>query len=150
MTKDDPDMKFSMKKCFQTPSQITITKRHKAITHCDKQTILRRLLLIGPFCILIKTSLKFVPKSTIGNSPALVQICSAKPLFEPMLTWFTDAYMCSTLGSWVKEISISSVITIYTVGVIHKEIEISISHNIQHIYQWYWKVLMAITWLNKD
>ena len=45
----------------------------------------------------IQISLKFVPKSPIDNNPALVMImvwrrkCD-KPLSEPMLTRFTDAY----------------------------------------------------------
>ena len=42
--------------------------------------------------------LKFVLKSPIDNNTALVQIMAwcqfgAKPLSEPMLTWFIDAYM---------------------------------------------------------
>ena len=50
------------------------------------------------FCILNRLSLKFVPKGLINNIPALVQImawCRSgdKPLSEPMLTHFTDAYM---------------------------------------------------------
>ena len=50
------------------------------------------------FCILIDISLKFVPKGQISNIPALVQIMAwrrigDKPLSEPMLTQFTDAYM---------------------------------------------------------
>ena len=46
------------------------------------------------FCILIKISLKFVPKGPIDN-PALVQVMPwrAKPLSEPLLTQFTDAYI---------------------------------------------------------
>ena len=45
--------------------------------------------------ILIKLSLKFVPKGPINNNPASVQIMawhriSDKPLCEPILTWFTD------------------------------------------------------------
>ena len=52
-------------------------------------------------CILlnkIKISLKFIPRSPIDNEPALVQVMAwrrigDKPLSEPMLTWFTDAYM---------------------------------------------------------
>ena len=48
--------------------------------------------------ILIKISLKFVPKGPIENNQALVQIMAwrrigDKPLSEPMLTQFTDAYM---------------------------------------------------------
>ena len=48
--------------------------------------------------ILIKILLNFVPKGSINNIPVLVQIMSwrrtgDKPLSEPMLTRFTDAYM---------------------------------------------------------
>ena len=48
--------------------------------------------------ILIKISLKFVPRSPIVNKPALVQVMAwcqigNKPLSEPMLTQFIDAYM---------------------------------------------------------
>ena len=50
------------------------------------------------FYILIKISMKFVPKGPIGNNPALDYIMAwhqkgDKPLSEPMLTQFTDAYM---------------------------------------------------------
>ena len=48
-------------------------------------------------CIVIKGSLKFVPKSLIDICPALIEIMAMrrpgdKPLAEPMLTRFTDAY----------------------------------------------------------
>ena len=48
--------------------------------------------------ILIKISLKFVPRSWINNKPALVQVMAwprtgDKPLPELMLTQLTDAYM---------------------------------------------------------
>ena len=60
--------------------------------------IFRCIFLNEKFCILIESSLKFVPKGPIDNIPALVQIMAwhlfgAKPLSEPMLTRFTDAYM---------------------------------------------------------
>ena len=47
---------------------------------------------------MIKISLKFVPKGSIDNKPALVQVMvwrqiGAKPLFDPMLTQLTDAHM---------------------------------------------------------
>ena len=50
------------------------------------------------FRILIKISLKFVPKSPINDILALVQIMvwrqwDDKPLSEPKLAQFTDAYM---------------------------------------------------------
>ena len=43
-------------------------------------------------------SLKFVPRSPIDNNPVLVQVTAwcrtgDKPLPEPMVTRFTDAYM---------------------------------------------------------
>ena len=46
----------------------------------------------------IPISLKFIPSGPIDNKPALVQVMAwrrlgDKPLSEPMLTWFTDAYM---------------------------------------------------------
>ena len=48
--------------------------------------------------IVISISLKFVPRSPIDNKAALVQVMAwhwtgDKPLSEPMLTQFTDAYM---------------------------------------------------------
>ena len=48
--------------------------------------------------ISIEISLKFIPKSPISNILAFVQIMAwrrigDKPLFEPMLTRFTEAYM---------------------------------------------------------
>ena len=60
--------------------------------------IFRWIFLNEKFCILIKISLKFVPDGPIDNNPALVQIMAwrgigDKPLSEPMLTQFTDAYM---------------------------------------------------------
>ena len=48
--------------------------------------------------ISIKISLKFVPKGPINNIPALVQLMAwrragDKPLSEPIMTQFNDAYM---------------------------------------------------------
>ena len=48
--------------------------------------------------ISIKISLKFAPRSPIDNKPALVQVMAwhrigDKPLPEPMMAQFTDAYM---------------------------------------------------------
>ena len=49
--------------------------------------------------VLIKISLKFVPKGPIENIPTLVKITAwprpgDKPLSEPMVVKFTGAYMC--------------------------------------------------------
>ena len=45
------------------------------------------------FEILMKISLKFVPKVPIDNKPALVQIMACRLLSKPMIAYFTDAYM---------------------------------------------------------
>ena len=49
-------------------------------------------------CISIQISLKFIPKGSIDNNSALVQVMAwrrtgHKPLPELMRTQFTDAYM---------------------------------------------------------
>ena len=58
----------------------------------------RGIFMNEKFCISIKISLKFVPEGPIDNNSALVYIMAwrqtgAKPLSEPMLNRFTDAYM---------------------------------------------------------
>ena len=58
--------------------------------------IFRCIFVNETFCILIKISLKFVPKGPIGNGLALVWIMAwrrigVKPLSEPMLYRFTEA-----------------------------------------------------------
>ena len=55
------------------------------------------ILLNQKFRILIKKLLKFALKGPIDDNPALVHIMDRrsignKPLSEPMLTWFIDAY----------------------------------------------------------
>ena len=52
--------------------------------------------------ISIRFSLRFVPRIPIDNKPALVQVMTwcrtgNKPLPEPMLNWFSDAYMQHSL-----------------------------------------------------
>ena len=52
--------------------------------------------VLTPLPVLIKISLKFVPKGPIDNNQALFQIMAwrgigDKPWSEPMLNWFTDA-----------------------------------------------------------
>ena len=51
---------------------------------------------IGVFWL--KISLKFILKGPISSKPVLVQIMAwcgigNKPISEPMMAWFTDAYM---------------------------------------------------------
>ena len=60
--------------------------------------IFKRIFLEEKTQISIKISLKFVLKGQINKIPALVQIMAwrrpgDKPLSEPMLTQFPDAYM---------------------------------------------------------
>ena len=60
--------------------------------------VFRCIFMNVQFCILIKISLMFVLKGPIDNKPVLVWIMAwcrtgDKPLPEPMLTRFTDAYM---------------------------------------------------------
>ena len=60
--------------------------------------IFRCIFVNKKFCISVKISLNFVPDGSIVNDLALVQIMAwrrkgDKPLSEPMLTWFTDAYI---------------------------------------------------------
>ena len=60
--------------------------------------ILERIFLNKNGRISIQISLKFVPKSPIDNKPALVQVMAwhrtgDKPLPEPMMTQFIDAYI---------------------------------------------------------
>ena len=60
--------------------------------------ILKWIFLNENAWILIEISLKIVPRGPINNIPALVQVMAwhrigDKPLSEPMLTQFTDAYM---------------------------------------------------------
>ena len=69
--------------------------------HLDKMAAvynLKCIFLNENDTITIKISLKSVPRSPIDNKPALVQVMAwrqtgDKPLTEPMLTQFTDAYM---------------------------------------------------------
>ena len=60
--------------------------------------IFKRIFMNENVRISIQISLKFVPKGSIDNKPALAEVMAwcllgAKPLSEPMLTRFTDAYM---------------------------------------------------------
>ena len=78
--------------CFINSSPAGQNGRHFA------DDIFRCIFLNENICILIKISLKFVPKGPIDNNPALVEIMARrriydKPLSEPMLVQFTDAYI---------------------------------------------------------
>ena len=64
------------------------------------------LFMNEKFCISIRISLQFAPNGQINDNAALGQVMAwrrtgDKPLPEPMLTQFTDAYICH-MGRWVK------------------------------------------------
>ena len=60
--------------------------------HHFADDIFKRIFLNDKVRILIKISLKFVPKGPTDNNPAWCRI-GDKPLSEPMLTRFSDTYM---------------------------------------------------------
>ena len=60
--------------------------------------IFKSIFMNEKFCISIQKSLKFVPKGTVDNKSALVQVmvwCQTdnNPLPEPMFTQLADTYM---------------------------------------------------------
>ena len=66
--------------------------------HHFADDVLKCIFLNENFLILIQISLQFVRKGPIDNKWTLVQVMARrrigdKPLSEPMLTQFTDAYM---------------------------------------------------------
>ena len=82
--------------------------------------IFKRIFLNENVWILIKITLKFVPRGTINNIPALVQIMAwrrpgGKPLSEPMLV-FVSTYICVTRPQWVKSISLPKILSSFKYG----------------------------------
>ena len=64
----------------------------------SQTTFFKRMFMNEKLCIFIRISLKFVPWGPINNKSALVQLMAwhqtgDKPLFEPMLTQFTDTML---------------------------------------------------------
>ena len=76
-----------------------ITLRLKANGWHFADDIFEYIFLQEKFLHFEKNKLKFVSKRLIDNRSALVQVMAwhqtgAKPLPEPMLTQFNDAYLC--------------------------------------------------------
>ena len=75
---------------------------------------------------LIQISLKFIPDCPVDNNPALVKIMAwrqigDKPLSEPMLTRFTDAYMHHKGKiSWEQHLMIGQLLLIRYINLINK------------------------------
>ena len=62
-----------------------------------EDNIFKSLFVNEKFCVLIRISLKIVPKGPLDHNSALTQVMAwhltgAKPLSEPMLTQLIDAY----------------------------------------------------------
>ena len=79
--------------------------------HHFPDDIVKCIFMNENLCIMIHLSPKFIPKSPINHIPPLVQVmawCQSgdKPLSEPMLTQFTDAYICGTRGRWIKNTNV--------------------------------------------
>ena len=69
--------------------------------------IFKCIFLNEKFCTLIQISLKFVFKVSIDNKSALVQVMAcgwigSKPLSEPVIAEFTNAYMQRYGEIWVN------------------------------------------------
>ena len=84
----------------------TLRRRHNGRHFADD--IFKCIFLNENVWIPIKISLKFVPKGSINNIPALVQIMAwrrpgDKPLSEPMM-FSLPTHICITRPQWVNEI----------------------------------------------
>ena len=82
------------------------TLRPRQNGHRFADDTFKRIFLNENVRILIKISLKFVPKGPINNIPALVQIMAwrrsgDKPLSEPMMVNL-PTHICVTRPQWVK------------------------------------------------
>ena len=107
---DVQDQKFVITASTDVPAhdvgrQSTATMLTTKLTHLplDKMATI--------FLISNKISLKYFPWGLIDNRSALVQIMAwcrpgAEPLFETILTQFTDAlsHICDTRGRWVNSV----------------------------------------------
>ena len=74
------------------------TLRLRQDGHRFTNDIFKHIFLNENVWIFFNISLKFIPKDPTDNIPALVQIMAwhwpgDMPLSEPMMVWFTDAYM---------------------------------------------------------
>ena len=89
--------------------------------------IFKRIFLNENIWIPIKISLKFVPKGSINNIPALVQIMAwrrpgDKPLSEPMMLNL-PTYICVTRAQWVNQaVDIHTRNTHDVINIVHQDI----------------------------
>ena len=68
--------------------------------------IFKCIVVNEKFYILLKISLKFIPKGPIDNNPALVQVmvCAEQATSHYLNQWWPSSLMhiCGTRGRWVK------------------------------------------------
>ena len=93
---------------YRDPHVNTLRPRQNG---CHFADVLKCIFLNGNLLILIKISLKFVPKGPINNIPAMVQIMAwrracDKPLSEPMMVSL-PTHICVTRPQWVKDKTVS-------------------------------------------
>ena len=89
---------YRLKMWFKCDAVLVNTLRPRQDGCHFTDDIFKRIFLNENVWISIDISLKFIPKGPIDNVPVLVQIMAwhqpdDKPLSEPMMVWFTDAYM---------------------------------------------------------
>ena len=97
---------FSTCTCNTSTHRLINTLRPRQNGRHFADDIFKCIFLNENAWILIKISLKFVPKGSINNIPALVQIMAwrrpgDKPLFEPMLVRI-PTHICVTRPQWVN------------------------------------------------
>ena len=85
-----------------------VSKELDKLTYDEKQNgchftdgIFKYIFFNEKVWILIKISLKLVPMGSINDEPSLVHIMACrpsgdKPLSEPMMAWYIDAYKSHT------------------------------------------------------
>ena len=94
----NPPVTMKLKDCRPPSNLICFILRPRQNGRRFPDDILKLIFLNENVWISITICLKFVPKVLIGNKPALVQIMAwrltgDKPLSEPMMVNFADAYM---------------------------------------------------------
>ena len=94
----------SVEICFVTSLLNTLRPRQNGRRFADNT--FKRIFLNENVRILIKISMKFVPKGPITNNPTLVQIMACrrsgdKPLSEPMMVSLLT-HICVTRPQWVN------------------------------------------------
>ena len=136
-----------------------VVSLNKLLTHWGRQNdrhfpgnIFKCNLLNENVWISIKISLKFVPKGSISNIPALVQIMAwcqlgDKPLSEPMLAC-SPTHICVSRPQWVKQtlawLVIQDTMTVFWHHyndkqrvLMHRHQGLNVRHGLCHIYMRY-------------